>query len=305
MINGKLVSTSQTRHGINPATKKVLSNVPVATQHDVDVAVKAAKDAFKTWSKTTIEKRRDAILKFAEAFKEHTDDFTKMLTTEQGKATMFAQAEVETGYLWLSEIAKLDIPEEVIHDTRESKIITRYTPLGVCVGIVPWNFPVHLAMGKIVSALITGNTFVLKPSPFTPYCGLKIAELGQQFLPPGIFQALSGDDNLGPWLTAHLGVDKIGFTGSTFTGKRVMESTAKTLKRVTLEPGGNDPAIICKSADIKAMAPAVATLAFLNSGQVCICIKRIYVHSSIYDEFRDAMVEYTKTMKVGEDPMKV
>lgn len=127
------------------------------------------------------------------------------------------------------------MPEEVLEDNEDRKVITRYTPLGVAVAIVPWNFPIQLAMGKIAGALLTGNTLIFKPSPFTPYCGLKIAELAQSFLPPGVLQALSGDDNLGPWLTAHPGVDKISFTGSTATGKKVMESASKTLKRVTLE----------------------------------------------------------------------
>ena len=127
------------------------------------------------------------------------------------------------------------MPEEVIEDNEDRKVITRYTPLGVAVAIVPWNFPIQLAMGKIAGALLTGDTLILKPSPFTPYCGLKIAELAQAFLPPGVFQALSGDDNLGPWLTAYPDVDKISFTGSTATGKKVMESASKTLKRVTLE----------------------------------------------------------------------
>lgn len=135
----------------------------------------------------------------------------------------------------MTELAKLDIPEEVIEDNEDRKVITRYTPLGSVVAIVPWNFPIQLAMGKIAPALLTGNTIILKPSPFTPYCGLKIAELGMKFFPPGVLQALSGDDNLGPWLTAHPGVDKISFTGSTATGKKVMESASKTLKRVTLE----------------------------------------------------------------------
>lgn len=127
------------------------------------------------------------------------------------------------------------MPEEVLEDNETRKVITRYTPLGVVVAIVPWNFPIQLAMGKIAGALLTGNTLILKPSPFTPYCDLKLAELAQAFFPPGVFQALSGDDNLGPWLTAHPGVDKISFTGSTVTGKKVMESASKTLKRVTLE----------------------------------------------------------------------
>ncbi|TVY38532.1 putative aldehyde dehydrogenase [Lachnellula subtilissima] len=300
VINGKLVSSSQTRHGINPATKKALPDVPVATQQDVDAAVKAARDAFPGWSKTSIEDRRAALLKFAEAFKAQSEDFGKLLTTEQGKPLQFGSSEVDAGYHWLTSIANLDMPEEILEDNEDRKVIIRYTPLGVAVAIVPWNFPVQLAMGKIVGALLTGNTLIFKPSPFTPYCGLKIAELAQSFLPPGVLQALSGDDNLGPWLTSHPGVDKISFTGSTATGKKVMESASKTLKRITLELGGNDAAIVCKSVDIKSVAPQIATLAFLNSGQICLCLKRIYIHSSIYDEFRDAMVAHTSTLKVGE-----
>lgn len=117
----------------------------------------------------------------------------------------------------------------------EKQVVVRYTPLGVCVGIVPWNFPILLAMAKIAPSLVTGNPIIIKPSPFTPYGDLKLVELGQQFFPPGVLQVLSGDDNLGPWLTAHPGPDKISFTGSSFTGKKVMESASKTLKRVTLE----------------------------------------------------------------------
>jgi len=147
---------------------------------------------------------------------------------------------------------------------------------------------------------LTGNCIIVKPSPFTPYCGLKLVELAQKFFPAGVVQALSGGDELGPWLTAHAGVDKISFTGSTATGKKVLESASKTLKRVTLELGGKDPAVICKSVDIAATAPKIATFAFLNSGQICVALKRIYIHEDIYDEFRDAMVEYTKTLKVGD-----
>jgi acyl-CoA reductase-like NAD-dependent aldehyde dehydrogenase len=139
--------------------------------------------------------------------------------------------------LWLRELSNLKLPEEVIVRDEDGRCeaIQRYTPLGVVVAIVPWNFPVHLACGKMAPALITGNTIILKPSPFTPYCNLKLGELAQAYFPPGVVQVLSGDEELGPWLTAHPGVDKISFTGSTATGKNVMASAAKSLKRVTLE----------------------------------------------------------------------
>jgi acyl-CoA reductase-like NAD-dependent aldehyde dehydrogenase len=139
----------------------------------------------------------------------------------------------------------------------------------------------------------------VQSSPFTPYCGIKLVELAQQFFPPGVVQVLSADDSLGPWLTEHLDVNKISFTGSTATGKRVMQSAAGTLKRITLELGGNDPAIVCEDVDIETTARKVSTLAFVNSGQVCLAIKRIYIQDKIFPEFKDAMVKHTKTLKIG------
>ncbi|KAJ0423077.1 Aldehyde/histidinol dehydrogenase [Aspergillus carlsbadensis] len=299
IIDGSPVSAAETRHGINPATKQPNPNVPVASQQDLDNAVEAAQRAFKSWSQTTIEERRAALLAYADAYKKFTSDFAHLLTMEQGKPIAFATAEAEAGYTWITELAKLSLSDEVLIDDEERKVVTRYTPLGVVGAIVPWNFPIQLAVGKIAPAVLAGNTIIVKPSPFTPYCGLKLVELAQRFFPPGVVQALSGPDELGPWMTSHPRIDKISFTGSTATGKRVMQSASATLKRLTLELGGNDPAIVCKSANIKDVAPKVATFAFFNSGQVCVAIKRIYVHESIYKEFRDAVVEYTKSIKVG------
>lgn len=140
----------------------------------------------------------------------------------------------------------------------------------------------------------------MKPSPFTPYCDLKLGELASRVFPPGVVQVLSGDDNLGPWITEHPGIDKIAFTGSIATGKLVAASCAKTLKRCVLELGGNDAAIVCADVDIDACLPKIATLSFLNSGQICMLTKRIYIHESIYEEFRDKMVEFTKNhIKTG------
>lgn len=173
----------------------------------------------------------------------------------------FAQMELDMSVTWLKGLTNLSLPE---HKTGggDKDIVIRYTPLGVAVGIVPWNYPVLLAVGKIASALVTGNVMVLKPSPFTPACDLKLCELGQRFFPPGVFQCLSGDDSLGPWMTAHPIPAKISFTGSTATGKKVMESASKTLKRVTLELGGKDPAIICEDVNIDEVAPKVCKTSF-------------------------------------------
>lgn len=151
----------------------------------------------------------------------------------------------------------MELPEEVLEEDEEKKVINRYTPLGVCCGIVPWNYPILLAIGKIAPCLYTGNTMIVKPSPYTPYCDMKLVELGTKYFPPGVLQILSGGDDLGPMLTAHPDIDKISFTGSSATGKKVMESCAKTLKRITLELGGNDPAIVCEDVDIQKIIPKV------------------------------------------------
>lgn len=154
-------------------------------------------------------------------------------------------------------------------------------------------------MGKIAAALITGNCVIVKPSPFTPYSILKFVELVQPLFPPGVLQALNGDDRLGPQLTTHHGIDKISFTGSTATGKKIVASAAATMKSVTLELGGNSASIICPDVDPRIVAPQVALGSFFNSGQLCVASKRIYVHEDIYDEFLQIMVETVKTWKVA------
>ncbi|KAK1253466.1 hypothetical protein MKX07_001543 [Trichoderma sp. CBMAI-0711] len=300
IINGKSAPTEHVRHGINPASLEPKPDVPVATQADLDRAVDAAKAAFKKWSRVPYEERRAAVLAFADAIDAQRTEFRDLLISEQGKPIPQADGETDAAIEWIRGMSNIKLPEDVIEDNDRHTVTTRYTPLGVVAAIVPWNFPLLLATGKIAPALLTGNVIIVKPSPFTPYCGLKVVELAQQFFPPGVVQSLSGDDNLGPWLTSHPGINKISFTGSTATGKLVMQSASKTLKRVTLELGGNDPAIILPDVDVDKVAEKVALYAFLNSGQVCLNLKRIYVHDAIYDQFRDAMVRHVRAYALGD-----
>ncbi|KAM5360145.1 hypothetical protein ACJZ2D_013960 [Fusarium nematophilum] len=315
VIDGKNVDTETARYGINPATLEPLAPVPVSTTVDVDLAVTAAKAAALSWGRTLVEKRQQLVLKYADALAEQVDDFAKMLVLEAGKPVSAAPilshlqsnveemnvaiAEVRQTVDMLKGVANLPFPEDVIEDSPTRRVVTRYVPVGVSAGIVPWNFPVVLTSFKLGPALIAGSPIILKPSPFTPYCGLKLAELASQFFPPGVVQALSGDDGLGPLLTNHPGVDKVSFTGSTATGIKVMQSCAKTLKRVTLELGGNDAAVVCADVDIPTVAAKVTALALYNSGQVCITIKRVYVHESVFYEFLAAMVKYAESLVVG------
>ncbi|KAF3481287.1 aldehyde dehydrogenase [Arthroderma uncinatum] len=300
VINGKLTSTKETRHNINPATGEANAEVSVSTAEDVDAAVAAAQEAFKSWSKTSHDEREKALLAYADAIEAHAGQFQDLLVLEQGKPKQLASFEVVTAVSSIRANAKLELKPVVLEDTPEKKAIQRFTPLGVAVGIVPWNFPLMIAALKIGPAVITGNTIIIKPSPFTPYTDIKVVELAQQFFPPGVIQILSGDDSLGPMLTEHPGPAKISFTGSSFTGKKVMASASKTLKRVTLELGGNDPAIICEDVDIEQVVPKIAFAAFINSGQVCVAIKRIFVHESIHEKFRDALVRAVKDFKLGD-----
>lgn len=160
----------------------------------------------------------------------------------------------------IRQTAELELTEEVVETTDTMVARVRYVPIGVGCGLVPWNYPLLLAVGKLAPALWAGNAIIIKPSPDTPYCGLKVVELGNRFFPKGVLQALSGGHELGPMCTTHPGIDKIAFTGSIETGKKVMESCAGTLKRVTLELGGNDSCIICEDIDVENVAPQVCSL---------------------------------------------
>ncbi|EHJ59462.1 aldehyde dehydrogenase family protein [Novosphingobium pentaromativorans] len=173
----------------------------------------------------------------------------------------------------------------------------------VVAGISPWNFPVVLSIWKIGPALLTGNTMVLKPLPFTPMTVLRIGELVRDFVPAGVLNVIAGGDALGPMMTAHPGFDKVSFTGSTATGSRVMQSAAPTLKRLTLELGGNDAAIVLPDVDIAETAQKLFWSAFTNSGQVCVATKHAkhaYVHEDIYDQFRDALSELVASTPMGD-----
>ncbi|KAL2016935.1 hypothetical protein VTK56DRAFT_2852 [Thermocarpiscus australiensis] len=294
IINGEFVPTPTTRHSIDPATGEPLYEVPVARKEDLDAAVSHARAAFKTWSKTTHEERAKLIKAYADVVEANRDEIEKLQTMEQGKPLGLAHTEVSMALQWLRTFATMQLSDEVLEDTEERTIYSTRVPLGVVGAIVPWNWPILLGLGKVGPALMTGNTIIMKPSPYTPYCDLKLGELAMSIFPPGVFQVLSGDDDLGPWMTEHPGINMISFTGSIPTGKKVAASCSKTLKRCVLELGGNDAAIVCDDVDIEKCLPKITTLAFLNSGQICMLAKRIYVHEKIYDKFRDAMVEFTK-----------
>ena len=298
-VNGKPRDGIETNRGINPATEEELWGVPQATQGDLDDAVSSAERAFPSWSKTPFDQRCQLIKQYAEKFISYEKHFTELLMTETGKPWDVANREIHSSHECLMGTTTFTLPEERIDDEQKTAT-TRYVPIGIAGAICPWNYPVLLAITKIAPALVAGCCIIVKPSPFTPYTTLKAVEVGQAIFPPGVLQILGGNDDLGPQMVAHDGIQKISFTGSIATGKKIMAVAAKTLKRVTLELGGNDAAIVCPDADIEKTAPAVALAAFKNSGQICVASKRIFVHEDIYKPFLKAMADFTKGLKVGD-----
>ncbi|AEG50983.1 Aldehyde Dehydrogenase [Sphingobium chlorophenolicum L-1] len=298
-IDGKGVSAPDTIDVVNPANGEVVAQVPDCTAEQLDQAVEAARRAFPAWRATPLAQRRAAVAKFAEVLAVHAQEFARLFTLEQGRPVDKAAQEIMGAAFWCQTVSQQEIPVIVNEDSAERRSETRHVPIGVVGGIVPWNFPMLLGVWKIAPALLTGNTIVVKPSPFTPLTMLKLAELMREHLPPGVFNVVSGGDRLGPWLTAHPGIDKVSFTGSTATGRRVMESASANLKRLTLELGGNDAAIVLPDVDVKEVAEKLFWAAFGNSGQICVATKRMYVHKDIYDAVAQALVETARKMKVG------
>jgi len=285
MINGRPVPGAQTMEVINPATGEVLTACPRADAKQLEAAVQAAKAAFPAWAKQPVAARRAKIMAIADGLEARANEVARLLTAEQGKPLREAMGEVMGSAAILRILAGLDLPTKVLLDNDKEKIVEHRTPLGVVAAITPWNFPLSILVIKVAPALLAGNTMVTKPAPTTPLSSLRFAEICNEHLPPGVFNMITDQNDLGGLLTRHPDVAKISFTGSTVTGKKVMESAASSLKRVTLELGGNDAAIVLDDVNPKTVAPQVFAGAMMNSGQVCLAIKRIYVHESQYDSF--------------------
>jgi len=301
IVGGKKVSTKETYGVVNPATEAIVGQCPIASPDDLDAAVDAAAKAFETWSQVPDAERAAACEKIAEAIGEHSEELARLLTQEQGKPlSAGSRFEIGGAGAWAGYTASLSLADKVLQDDDKARIVQTRKPLGVVASITPWNFPVMIAIWHLVPAIRAGNTVVVKPSPSTPLSTLRLVEIINEVLPAGVVNCVTGTDELGQWMTEHPGVHKVIFTGSIPTGKKVLQSSADSLKRVTLELGGNDAGIVLDDADPAAIAPGIFQGAFMNNGQVCAALKRLYVPESLYDDVCKELVALAASDSSGE-----
>jgi acyl-CoA reductase-like NAD-dependent aldehyde dehydrogenase len=300
-IDGRAEGSDTSFDVINPATGLPFARCPDASEAQLDRAVAAARRAFKDWSRCSFAERAQYIHKFAQTLGDRAAELAPLLTREQGKPLAEARGELIGAATHLVGLASIELADhEVIKDDATGRAELRYRPLGVVGAITPWNAPVVLACHKIAAALYTGNTMVLKPSPYTPLSTLKLGEIARDTLPPGVLNVIAGGNDLGRWISEHADIDRISFTGSLPTGKHVMASASKTLKRVSLELGGNDPAIVLDDIDVAATVPKLFNSAFRNCGQICMAIKRLYVHERIYEAVVEGLAAIARSWRIGD-----
>ncbi|MBS0366501.1 MAG: aldehyde dehydrogenase family protein [Proteobacteria bacterium] len=301
-INGKRVATARSFDVLNPSNGSVAARCPEATVALVDQAVAAARAALHGWSARPDQERVAALMGIADLIEKNHAELSELITREQGKTQSGPGANLEVGgaVAWTRATASLSLPEETIQDDDKGRIVVTRKPVGVVASITPWNWPLSIAVWHVMPALRVGCTVVIKPSPFTPLATLRLVELMNQVLPPGVINIVTGGPEIGQRLADHPDVNKVVFTGSVATGKKVMGSAAETLKRVTLELGGNDAGIVLPGTKIEPLLEKLFWGCFLNAGQTCAALKRLYVHEDQYDEVVKKFSEYVQKIPVGD-----
>lgn len=300
LIDGALVDGDQTMAVINPCTGRPFASSPRASLRQMEQAIEAASRSFPAWSRRTMMARRALILKIADLIEEHCQELARLLTQEQGKPLRDAQAEVHGTVAFFRYVAQCRIETQILEESTTRHAYLQRQALGVVAVITPWNFPLMLLAFKVPHALLAGNTVVIKPAASTPLSTLRLGELIAKTLPAGVVNIVTDQNDLGDVLSSHPQVAKISFTGSTATGYKVMANAAKSLKRLTLELGGNDPGVVLDDADPRQIAPGIVRAAFFNNGQACIALKRLYVPDSLYEDLSEALWSECQRLILGD-----
>ncbi|MEB6666844.1 aldehyde dehydrogenase family protein [Acinetobacter vivianii] len=300
IINGKWIQgAGEAVDVINPATEDVITSVNSATAEQVQQAVSAANTAFQSWKNIEDTELKSNLLKIAAAIEAEQDSLAALITQEQGKPLFLANAEVHLGLKWIQYISQLDIPVEHYTESSGKEIQVFNRPLGVVASVTPWNWPFMIAIWHLLPALRTKNTVVIKPSEYTPLSTIRLVEIINSVLPQGVCNIVLGKGDVGKILAEHPDVKKIVFTGSIKTGKHILSSSVETLKSVVLELGGNDVGIVLNDVDVDQVAEKLFQASFLNAGQTCACLKRLYVHEDIYDALSKKIAAIADQQVVG------
>ena len=288
----------------NPATMEIVGKVPNFTAEETKSAIDHAEKAFQSWKNTTAKERSIILKKWSDLIIEHVDDLAKIMTIEQGKPLAEAKGEILMGASYIefyAEEAKR-VYGDIIPDPRPGKrIVIIKQPVGVVGAITPWNFPNSMITRKCAAALAVGCTTVVKPASQTPFSALAVAELAKAAgFPDGVFNIVTGSaKDIGMELTKNPKIKKISFTGSTEVGKILMEQSASTVKKLSMELGGHAPFIVFEDANIDEAVTGALQSKFRNSGQTCICTNRLFVHEKVYDSFLEKFTNEVKKIKVG------
>jgi len=298
-IAGKPEASKETFPVLNPANGQLIAHAPECTPELLDAAVTSANEAWEPWL-TEPAARSSALLDIAARVEVNLEELAKLITEEQGKPLHEAKDELGAAVGDLRYYAGLNMPVDTVADQDDLFVQVLRRPIGTIAAITPWNFPLGTAMSKLAPALAAGCTVVLKPSPYTPLSSLRFGELVRDALPPGVLNVVSGNDSLGSLMTSHPLVRMISFTGSVATGKKIAATAAADLKRVLLELGGNDPAIVLDDADVDAAADGVFANAFANCGQICVAIKRVYAPKALYSQLVDALADRARAVRLGD-----
>ncbi|HCX84884.1 MAG TPA: aldehyde dehydrogenase [Micrococcales bacterium] len=295
------VSAEEGRAVPDAATRETIGYAPVHTVADLEAAIAAARAAQPAWEALGHAERSRLLHAIADDVEANAEELATLLSREQGKPLDGPNARFEVGAcaVWLRSAADTALEPEVVFEAGDSRAVVEWDALGVVGAIGPWNWPMMITVWQVAPSLRMGNTVVVKPSEYTPLSVLALVEVANRHLPPGVLAVVSGDREVGAAIAAHPDLDKIMFTGSTATGRRIVEASAHNLARLTLELGGNDAGVVLPDVDVAAIAENLFWGIFINTGQTCAALKRLYVHESRYDEVVDALAGLAEAMPMG------
>lgn len=306
IINGVLKTSNNVIEVKNPATHELIGKYYVSSIEDVEEAIATAKEQQKSWSKLKQEERDQYVLNVATAIAEHKTYLAEWITKEQGKPLNGpgSNFEMDACLGWTQVPASLSLTDEVVFEDETRKDVLKRIPIGVVAAITPWNWPLMIAIWQIIPSIKMGNTVVIKPSEYTTIASLELFRIMNDILPAGVLNVVTGDGKIGGYLTAHRDISKIMFTGSIATGRRIIEASMHNMARLTLECGGNDAGIVLPKTDFNTIAEGLFWGSFLNMGQTCAALKRLYVHENDLDFAVEALTKLTKNFKMGDGLME-